>query len=131
MSMDNLILDMQAQATRRKEARANGEPALKRLFAVARSDTGQSRVCAHFLLGCYNGSRFPFDLTDLRGLDIELFEDCIAVLRMDKSPQQEVHHYFENGGQLFEQMVKDWGVETHHECNAYAQYANKEVDSND
>jgi hypothetical protein len=86
-----------------------GVEALKRLWPVAQSDTGQSGVVARFLLGCYNGRRFPFDLTDFRRLDYKLFEDCLAVLKMDKQPQQEVHRYFENGGQKFEQLAKDWG----------------------
>ncbi|VVN78051.1 hypothetical protein PS687_05996 [Pseudomonas fluorescens] len=30
----------------------------------------------------HNG-RYRFNLTDMRGLDIKLFEDCISVLRMD------------------------------------------------
>jgi hypothetical protein len=34
--------------------------------------TGQARRLVRFLAGVYNGSDFPFDLTDLRTLDIEL-----------------------------------------------------------
>lgn len=72
---------------------ADGREALGRLFRVAHGDTGQSRKVAAFLLGCYNGTRFPFDLTDFRGLDYSLFEDCMVVLRMDYQPSQEVHCY--------------------------------------
>lgn len=89
---------------------ATGREALGRLFKVAQSDTGQARRVAAFLLGCYNGTRFPFDLTDFRGLDYGLFDDCLAVLRMDYQPRQEVHNYFENGGAKFEQLAKDWGL---------------------
>jgi hypothetical protein len=45
--------------------------------------TSGSRVCAKFLLGLYNGTRFPFDLTDLRALDCDLFEAAMVVLRAD------------------------------------------------
>jgi hypothetical protein len=55
-----------------------GVEALKRLWPVARGDTGQSRVIARFLLGCYNGRRFPFDLTDFRLLDFTLFDGVVS-----------------------------------------------------
>lgn len=89
---------------------AKGREALGRLMKVALRDTGQSRKVAAFLLGCYNGRRFPFDLTDFRCLDFSLFEDCMAVLRMDRQPSQEVHCYFKDGGVLFERLVTDHGL---------------------
>jgi hypothetical protein len=87
-----------------------GKAALERLFKVAQGDSGQCRHIAKFLLGLYNGGRFPFDLTDLRCIDTELFDDCVALLKMDAQPRQEVHRYFENGGKRFEQLAKDWNV---------------------
>lgn len=90
--------------------RANGLEALHRLMQVAQGHSGQGRYIAAFLLGLYNGTRFPFDLTDLRCIDFELFEDCLAVLKMDFQPAREVHCYFANGGKLFEQLAKDWGI---------------------
>ena len=95
----------------RLTAREAGVTAIQRLYPVARRDTGQSRVVARFLLGLYNGTRFPFDLTDLRLLDNALFEDCMAVLRMDaRQCVQEVHCYFEDGSRKWEQMASDWGL---------------------
>lgn len=89
-----------------------GVEALQRLLPVAQRDTGQSRVVARFLLGLYNGNRFPFDLTDLRGIDLDLFEDCMVVLQMDALVQRrEVHNYFgSEGGALFEQIAEDWNM---------------------
>lgn len=87
-----------------------GREALARLFGVAKGDTGQSRRVAAFLLGCYNGFRFPFDLTDFRGLDYELFDDCLAVLRMDYQPKLYIHKYFAKGQEAFEQLAKDHGI---------------------
>lgn len=89
---------------------AKGREALARLIKVAERDTGQSRKVAAFLLGCYNGTRFPFDLTDFRGLDFSLFDDCMTVLRMDYQPRQELHCYFKNGGALFERLAEDHGL---------------------
>ncbi len=89
--------------------RVDGEEALRRLLPIAHRNTGQSMVIARFLLNLYNGDRFPFDMTDLRRLDFELFDDCMAVLRMDFQPQKEVHLHFENGSTIWEALAKEWG----------------------
>lgn len=88
--------------------RAAGIEALHRLLPVARRDTGQSRIVGRFLLGLYNGDAFPFPLTDLRGLDTALWNDCMALLRLDRRPEQEVHEYIENGDAIWSQLKKDW-----------------------
>lgn len=92
------------------EIRSKGEAALRRLLPIAKGNTGQCRHVAAFLLGLYNGRRFPFDLTDLRCVDLKIFEDCMTVLQMDFQPAKEVHTYFQNGGQVFEQLAQDWRV---------------------
>ena len=95
-----------------KRDREAGEDALRRLLPIAMRDTGQSRRVAAVLLTCYNGLRFPLDLTNLRSLDYPILDDVLAVLRMDANAWQEVHCYFENGGRIFEQMAEDWGFNT-------------------
>ena len=99
-----------AQAAARPAILAEGEAALRRLFDIAQGNSGQCRHVAAFLLGLYHGGRFRFDLTDLRCVDQAIFDDCIAVLKMDAQPKQEVHEFFENGGEKFEKMAKRWGV---------------------
>lgn len=87
-----------------------GERALYRLLPIAQGFSGQCRYVAGFLLGLYNGQRFRFDLTDFRGVDHEIFNDCLAVLKMDMQPIQEVHQYFENGNELFEDLAERWKI---------------------
>jgi len=103
---------MQAHAVESRKLIDAGKPALARLMNIAESgDTGQGRYVAAFLLGLYNGNRFPFDLTNLRALDSALQDDCLTVLNMDaKACQHEVHRYFDNGGERFETMAKNWGL---------------------
>ncbi|WP_025918312.1 hypothetical protein [Herminiimonas sp. CN] len=84
--------------------------ALCRLLKIALGHSGQCRHVAGFLLGLYNGNRFKFDLTDFRCLDTAIFKDCLLVLRMDHSPAQEVHMYFDNGGEIWEQLARDWNI---------------------
>lgn len=87
-----------------------GIPALDRLVEVARRDTGQSRVCGRFLLGLYNGGYYRFNLNDLRGLDTELLDDCLAVLRMDARPVREVHQLIEGGEAVFRSLRMAWAT---------------------
>ncbi len=111
---DKLFQQLHQEEVFKQDAQAKGVPILKRLVEVAKSDTGQSLVVRKFLLGCYDGQRFPFDLTDFRQLDLNLFHDCMAILAMDRSPSREVHEYLDgpdykglvNGGALFEQWAK-------------------------
>lgn len=92
----------------RKAALTLGVPALERLAIIAKRDTGQAATVRLFLLGLYNGYRFPFDLTRLRGLDSDLFTACIDVLTMDaRATVKEIHQYFENGTELFEAWAKE------------------------
>lgn len=93
----------------RPAIRAAGLAALQRLVPVAMNGTGQSRVIGRFLLGLYNGSGYPFDMTSLRLLDGELFDDCLAVLRLDNAPEHEVHEYLKDGEAVFAELRRRYG----------------------
>src|SRR5690554_241255 len=101
--------DLQQMLERRRQTQTAGIAALQRLVKVARGDTGQSGVVGRFLLGLYNGPEFKFDLTDFRRLDQALHDDCMAVLRMDYTPVQEVHLYFKNGEEIWRALIEIWG----------------------
>lgn len=100
-----------AEAARNADHQGQIESLRKLLDIAMTSDSGQARVIASVLASCYNGYRVKVDLTDLRLLDADLFEHVINVLRLDNSPVQEVHNYFDNGGAVWEQMIKRWGLE--------------------
>ncbi len=103
-----------AESNARSEIETRGAEALRVLWAVANGHSGQCRFIAAFLLGLYNGARFPFDLTDLRCIDSALYEHCSAVLHMDaRVCEQEIYLYFEDGGTKFEQLAKDWQLTDH------------------
>lgn len=98
--------DADARLAMLPKIRAEGRAALVRLMPIAQGDTAQSGVVARFLLGLYDGERFPFDLTDFRTLDGPSFDDCLAVLRMDWQPAAEVHTYFTDGRRLFDELAQ-------------------------
>ncbi|MCP1605749.1 hypothetical protein SAMN05216577_11091 [Pseudomonas citronellolis] len=102
---------MAAEEAERPAIRAAGIEALQRLLPVAQRGTGQSRIVGRFLLSLYNGQAFPFSLTDLRGLDTQLWEDCLALLRLDRRPEIEVHQYVENGEAIWSDLKRAWAQE--------------------
>lgn len=106
-------LKIAAQQAAADQAREAGIPALKRLFELAETrDSGQMKIIASVLAGCYNGRRFRVNLQDFRVLDAAILDDVLAVIRMDSSPEMEVQEYFEQGGQRFEKMFKKFGLKT-------------------
>ncbi|AZF57422.1 MULTISPECIES: hypothetical protein [Pseudomonas] len=104
----NWFQQLQEFEAKRPAIRKAGIEALARLVPVAQRDTGQSAVIGRFLLGLYNGRDYPFVLTSLRGLDTALFDDCLAVLQLDYSPEQEVHTYIPNGDAIWEELIRAW-----------------------
>lgn len=107
--MHNITLtQLRAYEEHLPEVREAGTAALKRLLEVAQSDTNQSGVVALFLLGLYNGGDFKFNMTELRRLDHNPFEDCLTLLRMDHNPEKEVHQYFDNGQEIWQNLRRAW-----------------------
>jgi hypothetical protein len=88
---------------------------LSRFFFLAWGhDHGGARVAAKLLLGLYNGTRFPFDLTDLRCLDSQMLNDALALMRFDSRPAMEVHQWLNqlygrhDFGDRFEHLAHFW-----------------------
>lgn len=110
-SLASALAGIQAHQQQRPALVTAGTQALHRLVPIALRSSGQSRVLGRFLLGLYNGEDFPFDLTDLRCLDLSLFEDCLKVLMMDYSPEVEVHERIQNGSAIWQQLIERWAPE--------------------
>ena len=101
----------QRAAEIRAQDRDAGLDALMALLEVAERDAGQSGVVARFLAGLYSGTDYPFDLTELRRLDADLFEHCLAVLRLDNHPSAELHSYVPDGEARWRRMIAAWGLD--------------------
>ena len=98
------LAKVSAENATRPKRRQEGVQALQRLVPISLNDTGQSQVVARFLLGLWNGRAYPFDLTELRGLDAELYADCLAVLQLDRLCEREVHEYIKGGWAVWDQL---------------------------
>jgi hypothetical protein len=105
----------QTSAQRAAEIRAGdrdrGLDSLLQLVDVAEGGTEQAETVAEFLAGLYNGTDYRFDLTALRALEDDLFEHCLAVLRLDHRPTVEVHGYFPGGEQRWQQIIARWNLD--------------------
>lgn len=91
--------------------------ALIQLWNVTQRHHGTSggRAAAGVLLGLYNGTRFPMDLTDLRVLGDNNLRDAIAVMQEDASRcQMEVHEWLNrltgrtDFGRRFEHLAHEY-----------------------
>ena len=68
---------------RSKAIKIDGLQAFDNLIHVVEASTGQSRIAGLFLMSLIHPHHYRLNLTDLRGLDLKLFEDCLRMLRMD------------------------------------------------
>jgi hypothetical protein len=87
--------------------------ALERIEAAIRNHptTGQAGRLVRFLAGLYNGEDYPFDLTELRALDTELANACLAYLNYDRLGKREVHHHLSGGARALHQWIRNRGIE--------------------
>ena len=77
----------------------------------ANATSGQARRLVRFLAGVYNGSDYPFDLTDLRALDTELANACLDYLAYDRLGKREVHRHLSGGDLELHEWIRDCGIE--------------------
>jgi hypothetical protein len=73
--------------------------------------TGQAKRLVRFLAGVYNGRDYPFDLTELRGLDTELANACLDYLNYDRLGMTEVHKHLANGERDLHRWLEVYKVE--------------------
>jgi hypothetical protein len=72
--------------------------------------SGQAGRLVRFLAGLYNGSDYPFDLTDLRVLDTRLANACLDYLNYDRLEKREVHGHLTGGDRRLHQWLEDYGI---------------------
>lgn len=80
--------------------------ALVRLLHAALHGTGdgQSEICRDFLLGLWDGQQHPFNLSRLRRLEIEQWQDCMAVLQLQQYSLSPVHLSIKDGERLWQRL---------------------------
>ena len=72
--------------------------------------TGQSRRLVKFIAGCYDGREYPFNLTELRGLDTPLATACLEYLDYDRLAIREIHHFLPQKERSLLGWLKDYDL---------------------
>jgi hypothetical protein len=80
--MATSTLDLMARcAARSQKATSQAERAFARLLKIAeQGDSGQTRRVAAFIASTFNGRTFPFDLFELRAVDVGIGDDMLCCL---------------------------------------------------
>jgi hypothetical protein len=104
--MDALVRDEASIHTRAMQALQTIEASIK-----AHPTTGQSRRLVRFIAGLYNGQDYPFDLTELRGLDTRLANACLDYLNYDRLGKTEVHKHLDKGDRDLHRWLEEYGIE--------------------
>ncbi len=80
-------------------------------IATTHVGTSGGRTFATFLASLYNGDRVKVDASSIMSLDSANFEHLLNILRLRFETHREPHQFFVNGGDLFERIIADWGLE--------------------
>lgn len=98
-------------AERASKAQAAAAQAYERLVTLAeRSDSGQIKRVAQFVASTFDGATFPFDLFDLRTVDVEISDDmllCLDALRWGKA---DLWKLIPDGHDRILRLCEAWGI---------------------
>lgn len=102
---------MNEWSRRAREAQAKAAQALLRLLEVAeQQDGGQARRVAAFLAATFDGAAHPFDLFELRALDVELADDALACIDALRWGRAELHRLVPDGERRIAAVIDSWGL---------------------
>lgn len=76
----------------------------------AHPGTGQARRLVRFLAGVYCGSDYPFDLSELRGLDTRLANACLDYLNYDRLGIRGLDRHLGDDGRELRGWIRAYGV---------------------
>ena len=98
--------------TRSRNATAAGAQAFARLLALAEErDSGQIARIARFLSATYNGQAFPFDLFELRAVDIAISNDMLCCLDALRWGRADLHTLIRDGDVRIRAVIDRWGLQ--------------------
>ena len=92
------------------QATQAGAQAFARLLTLAEEcDSGQISRIARFLAACYNGRAFPFDLYELRAVDIAISNDMLCCLDALRWGRADLHTLIPDGDARVRAVIERWG----------------------
>ena len=108
-----MSLEEQFDSYRQRASAAQGpaSQAFARLLDLAEhKNSGQIQTVVLFLASTYNVQAFPFDLFNLRSVDVDISDDmllCLDALRWGKA---DLYKLVPNGDRRVKDVIKDWGL---------------------
>lgn len=104
--------DLEGMRRRKSEATAKGGQAFLRLLTLAETgESGQAHTVARFIASTYNGQDFPYDLYDLRLVDVAIGDDMLTCLDALRWPQADLHTLVPDGDQRVRAVLTRCGIE--------------------
>ena len=73
-------------------------------------DSGQIPRIARFLAATYNGQAFPFDLFELRAVDIAISDDMLCCLDALRWGRADLHTLIPDGDARVRAVIERWGL---------------------
>jgi hypothetical protein len=111
MNQQDLIPCFDTFAVRSQQATAEGAQAFARLLSLAEHhDSGQIRRLARFIASLYNGQAFPFDLYELRAVDVEISDDMLRCLDALRWARADLHTLVPDGDARVQAVIRHWGL---------------------
>jgi len=111
MSPDAIEAALTQFDTRSRQATLAGAQAFSRLLKLAEErDSGQIPRIARFLAATYNGQAFPFDLFELRAVDIAISDDMLCCLDALRWGRADLHTLIPDGDARVRAVIERWGL---------------------
>jgi hypothetical protein len=99
---------------RARQATARGAQAFARLLDLAEQhDSGQIVRIARFVAATYNGQDFPFDLFELRALDVDIGDDMLLCLDALRWGSADLYRLVPDGDARVRATIARWGLRWH------------------
>ena len=108
-----MSLEEQLDSYRQRASSAQGpaSQAFARLLDLAEhQNSGQIRNVVLFLASTYNGQAFPFDLFNLRSVDVDISDDMLLCLNALRWGKADLYKLVPNGDRRVKDVIKDWGL---------------------
>jgi hypothetical protein len=97
--------------TRSRAAMAAGAQAFERLLRLAEErDSGQIVRVVRFLAATYNGQAFPFDVFELRAVDVAIGDDMLKCLEALRWGRADLHTLVPDGDARMRAVIHRWGL---------------------
>ena len=96
---------------RARLAQAAAAQAFGRLLKLAEErDSGQIRRIVRFLASTFNGDAFPFDLFELRAVDVDISDDMLVCLDALRWAKADLYKLVPDGERRVLAAIAAWGL---------------------